>query len=479
MKKETKLILLFWGLLYAFLLVCNILLPPVSDDFIHMEIAKGGFKAAVENYMTTNARFGQCLLCWFAGAMPPIAFDVLNALIGTFFIFLLFVLIEGRIPASRSDYGELSFILIVILLATMFGSVFLWMSGATNYLWGYTLIALHWIPYRYYWKNGEFQLKKWAVVPFFFLSIFAGWCSEQVGIMSILIHLGLIGYGLIAKKMKFPVWVWAGFVGFVIGFLVLYFSPGIGARSDGATAYMSLSQVLSLGAVGIARRLILTIGYASSKEAFDIFFLSATCFVLVKKNCKKAVLVSILALLLIGLGLLKLEPIPIQVAYFYFRIFFSIILFIIAIRYSFKKNLFAIIYVVYFIGLLSTIQIIGHIPERAKFAQSFLLIAISIYLIKGLYPDFMSKRIIHVVCGLCMLVVVIAFIDFNRKQQAVFSLIESTKVSGKEIVYIPSNMFQSAYKNLGDWGNPDKNPEHWANKGYADWFGVERVYVLE
>ena len=477
MERNARFIFFFWSLLFAFLLICNILLLPVSDDLIHMEIAKGGFQAAVENYMTTNARFGQCLLCWFAGAMHPLAFDFLNASIGTIFIFLLFILIEGKVPVSRSDYGELSFIVIAILLATMFGSVFLWMSGATNYLWGYTLIALHWIPYRLYWKNGGFQMNAWLVLPFFILSVCAGWSSEQVGIMSILVHGGLLTYGMFAKKIKFPVWVWMGFVGFVIGFLILYFSPGINERAaeSDAEKYIGLSQILSLGAVGFAKRLILTIGYASSKVAFDVLLLTLSCYIMAKKGIRKEIIIHAIVILSIVFALSKLEPVPVQVAYFYFRIFASIILFGVAIYYSLKKNLVAIMYVVYFIALLSTIQLTGHIPERAKFAQSFILLSMSIFLLREIWPNFMLSKLITIVCCITAMGVISAYVDYNHKQREVISIITDAKNKGEDIAILPSNLFQSPYKNIGDWGELDSDPDHWANKGYEDYFGIRIV----
>lgn len=479
MRKGIKWIILFWGLSFAFMFACNVLLLPVSDDFIHMEIAKGGFQAAVENYMTTNARFGQCLLCWFAGAMHPLAFDFLNASIGTIFIFLLFVLIEGKVPVSRSDYGELSFIVIAILLATMFGSVFLWMSGATNYLWGYTLIALHWIPYRLYWKNGGFQMNAWLVLPFFILSVCAGWSSEQVGIMSILVHWGLLTYGMFAKKIKFPVWVWMGFVGFVIGFLILYFSPGINERAAESEAekYIGLSQILSLGAVGFAKRLILTIGYASSKVAFDVLLLTLSCYIMAKKGLRKEIIVSVTVILSFLFALSKLEPVPVQVAYFYFRIFASIILFGVAIYYSLKKNLVAIMYVVYFIALLSTIQLTGHIPERAKFAQSFILMSMSIFLLREIWPNFMLSKLITIICCITAIGVISAYVDYNQNLLEVISIISDAKDKGEDVAILPSSMFQSSYENIGDWGNPGSDSNSWANKSYSDHFQINRLIV--
>ena len=132
-------------------------------------------------------------------------------------------------------------------------------------------------------------------------------------------------------------------------------------------------------------------------------------------------------------------------------------------------------YVVYFIALLSTIQLTGHIPERAKFAQSFILLSMSIFLLREIWPNFMLSKLITIVCCITAMGVISAYVDYNHKQREVISIITDAKNKGEDIAILPSNLFQSPYKNIGDWGELDSDPDHWANKGYEDYFGIRIV----
>ena len=482
-KKETLWIILYWGLLFSFLLCCNILLPPVSD-YIHMELI--GWSAVKETYMSSNARFGQCLLCWFAGDMNTSAFDFLNATIGTFFLFLLFLLIEGRLPKSRIDYGEMSFIIIAILVATMFGSVFLWTAGATNYLWGYTMIILHWIPYRLFWANGDNGTCKWGFIPFFFISIFAGWSSEQVGIMSIIIHLVLLCYGLFSRKMRFPVWMLFGVIGFILGFLILFMAPGTKNRSEYLEYYLSVSQVLSLQPNILILRIFDTIKNASSTLMLDFFFL----FLL---SCKTKTYSRYFPIIIVALYVaiklcLRLTPSNLSIMInANGRALLSIIIFLHAFIFLVKRQwrgterggeklyrAIYLIYIIYFFSLLSTILIEGCIPSRTKTAQSILLLSIIIIIAKDSYPIFFSK-FSHLICFVCIACVIAAFADYRTKQEKVFSLLEESNSRGIDKVIIPASLFESPYPNLGDWENPSSDCEYFVNEGYEKQFGIKMI----
>ena len=479
MKIVNKRVKLFWLLLFGFLLACNVLLPPVSDDFAHQEICKKGFMGAVENYMTTNARFGQCLLCWFAGGMDPLAFDFVNAVLGTLFVFLLFVLIEGRRPRrSLSDYGELSILLIAILTVTMFGSVFLWMSGATNYLWGYVLIAAHWIPYRLYWRGKDAKVPVGGVVLFFFLSLFAGWSSEQIGIMSLLIHVGLLVYGKAVLHKRFPLWAWAGVLGIAGGFLILYFAPGISVRADDSSTYMSIGQLLSSGIPVLFKRTILTLGYASSKWAFDVLMFVLTGIFMSRFPKTKPVLKCFLLVALVFV-VAFLHADNMQVTYFYIRILLSMAFVIVSLLNLVhrRRTLLSLMFLVYFMALLSTIQILGHLPERAKCAQSLWLVAMSIYAIKEFFSLFFHSRWHYALLAVCSGVVLWAFADYCSQQQELAQMIAEQKHEGNSCVRVPARLYASWYPNLGDWANPSDDSSHWLNKDIARHYGMDEFVV--
>ena len=86
----------------------------------------------------------------FVAGLNPFVFDVLNAIVGSGFIFAFFTLVFGRIPRYKKDIALIATMLILILITTMFGSIFLWGAGSLNYLWSISFIILFLLPYRFY-----------------------------------------------------------------------------------------------------------------------------------------------------------------------------------------------------------------------------------------------------------------------------------------------------------------------------------------
>ncbi|RAX52038.1 hypothetical protein CCY99_07760 [Helicobacter sp. 16-1353] len=141
-------IVYLFSLIFAFLLCLNLLLPPISDDFDAYFAAQKGFESAKYFYFHWNARIGELLHKGFIGGFNPFLFDFINAIVGSGFIFAFFILLFGRIPKDRNDITTIMFICLLILVASPFGAVFLWGSGALNYLWGLFFIIIFLLPYR-------------------------------------------------------------------------------------------------------------------------------------------------------------------------------------------------------------------------------------------------------------------------------------------------------------------------------------------
>ena len=479
MNKNWKLPFLFWSFLFVFFLLCNLLMPYVADDYI---LRPTGWSGVLDFYQNNGGRFGSLLTSLFVYQMSSISFDFLNAVLGCVFLFLIFVLVEGRRPTdSLSDYSSLSFLLIMILLTTMFGSVFIWKSGAVDYLWGSILIVLHWIPYRLYYKDGEYNLSVLQGFAFFILSIFSGWSSEQVGIVSIVLHIGLILYH-IYKKQRIPLWYWAGVIAFVIGYCLLYFSPGITHRASGSTVYLSIQQLVSMTPIAFFKRILLTLGFATSKSALDVLILS---LVLVLVSRKNNVLLTILigGIMSVVLGVLHLSPMAMQITYFYFRITVLLLLLGVSICCLLKRRymVLSLMYMVYFIALLSMIQMAGHVSERTKCAQSILLLVMSLMILRPTFKTIWSSKFFPSIAVACMICVTFFFVDLRQKQDQFIREIQEGKQRKENPIRISYHLFSSPYKNIGtsDWGSPSDNPDWWFNKIYSDYFGVEAIVFYE
>ncbi|RDU56541.1 DUF6056 family protein [Helicobacter sp. MIT 99-5507] len=101
---DSKIPLFLFFLIFLYLFVLNIFLPPQADD-IHASIkAKDGFSAAINSYMTWNARIGELVFVSFVGGWSDIVFDFINALFGSVFIWMFFIFIFVRFPNNKDIY---------------------------------------------------------------------------------------------------------------------------------------------------------------------------------------------------------------------------------------------------------------------------------------------------------------------------------------------------------------------------------------
>ena len=471
---------LFWLTLFIFFCLCNFLLLPVSDD---LNYSGNGLGYAVFFYMHWAGRFGSMVSALFARHMNPMVFDVINAVIGTFFFFLLFLCIEGEKPSSRQDIGKLSFLIIGVLLTTMFGSFFIWTSGAVDYLWGYTLILLHWLPFRFYWKNNNFNLSWERSTLVIVLSLFAGWASEQVGIMSILVHICMVLYSLYKKRFHFPYWYWASIIAFILGFCLLYFSPGLSERSIQAASqegyYYSFGQLLSMNTWQLLGRIWSTVGTCTPQITFVLFCI--ILFFLLFYKAKNRI--HILLIFIISVGLIAI----IRFAFFPFVLWYLktaivFLLFIVSIVCILKnvRRLESLLYLLFFISLLSAIQV-GFIPERSKMGESLILLTICLLLMKEYIPNIFTSRLFPALCLLCYIGVTLAFYDFHQKQCIIEEEIYRQKEAGQKEVVVPEKYFHSNYFGIGDFygcpcNNPDP-PESWLLDGYSQYYGVNEIFL--
>lgn len=467
----------FWSTLFVFMCICNILLIPVSDD---LNYPGNGFEYAVYFYTHWAGRLGSMISALFVRHMNPFLFDIINAGIGTLLFYLLFLLIEGEKPSSRQDFGELSFIIIGVLLTTMFGAFFLWTSGAVDYLWGYVLILFHWIPFRLYWKNYDYYLSSGKCAVLIFLSLFAGWSSEQVGIMSILVHMGLILYGILKRNIRFPFWYWTSILAFVIGFCLLYFSPGLEARSKTASVdsyYYSFRELISMDLVSFLKRIWTTVGACTPHLTFLLF----CCIVISLAVLKSKRKILIMSVLLICISLIVLIRFLFFPYIFWHLVTAMVFVFFVMSVLGILKNIRRIecwIYVVFFISLISLIQV-GFIPDRSKFGESLLLITICVFLLKDYVPQVFRTVLLPTICIICSLGVVVAFYDFHKKQQLIEVTIYNQKESGKNEIVIPEKYFHSLYFGIGDfYGYPCNHPappEYWLIDGYCEYYNVKSI----
>lgn len=244
----SKKIWLTLFIIFLIMFGLNYLMPLCfGDDYIYAFIWPGqsmyiplpegvervsGFRDIIvsqwSHYLTGNGRTPAHLLVQFFVWQDKLLFDIFNSLIFVFLILEIYwISNKGEVTFKKIDIMPLCFIFFSLWAFTInFAGVFLWISGACNYLWMMALVLSFLILYvrKYQQMKKTFDqsgLKKYFV---FIWGLLAGWTNENT-ICWIILILGL--WLLLNRKLKeVEIWMWCGLVGLCGGYLFLIFAPG-------------------------------------------------------------------------------------------------------------------------------------------------------------------------------------------------------------------------------------------------------------
>jgi len=230
---RKKILFLLGILVFTKMLVLNHFTPLFADDLVYSNMMATTVLEALRheyyNYISTGGRSVVHFILRLFLMMPKVVFNILNALVYTSLMILIY-----KITSPKKTYNISLFLFIVFaiwLYSMNYGIVILQLTGAVNYLWGTTIILSLLLPYCLYVSGKDIFGNKYipAIIGMFFLGVLAGWCNENTSGGMILIISLLLIYCKIFKQ-KITIWMIAGLVGSVIGYLFMVLAPGYAAR---------------------------------------------------------------------------------------------------------------------------------------------------------------------------------------------------------------------------------------------------------
>ena len=282
-KTWTMLILIF-----LIMLGLNYLTPLCyGDDYVYAFIWPGqsmyvplpetaervsGFAELIESqwshYLTGNGRFPAHILVQFFLWQGKWLFNILNSLVFVLLVLEIYWIADKGNVSFKYLQPELLCIAFFSLWAftVNFGGVFLWISGSCNYLWMLVLLLSFSIVYirKYFQMDAMIINSVIAKYILFFWGVLAGWTNENTVCWVIL----LLGFWLIKnrKHKGMEIWMWYGFIGLCLGFILLIFAPGNMVRSS---SYAGVN-IWSLQSI---RHKLITFGIIEFFEVFLWFFI--------------------------------------------------------------------------------------------------------------------------------------------------------------------------------------------------------------
>lgn len=198
----------------------------------------------IEHYNVKNGRFLVHTIDQLLLMCGKQIFNVVNTIVFVLFIYLVCYHGVGENPIKH-PYILLYSFSIFFILTPIFAENFLWVSGACNYLFGFTIVLLYMLPYRYALEHSHQKhnllteiLKLVGMTVF---GIIAGNTMENAALAMI---VAVIGYLVIYRIRGIKYYSWMFAPGVALGLLTLLLSPGEMHRIDKAGS-LSITTMLS------------------------------------------------------------------------------------------------------------------------------------------------------------------------------------------------------------------------------------------
>ena len=225
--------------------VLNLLSAEFHDDFVYKFMLVNGsvdysrpvnslmnvFRSQVEHYFVANGRsLVHVLVQVFTGLLGKQVFNVLNAIVFAFFVYLL----KNNVTRHSRGNGifAVTITLFLVLLLPLFKDTFLWLTGSVNYLWSGTAVLFFLSIYE---SRGRLLVKDNRVVAWLLpLALLMGWTHEGI---SLPLAVSLVMLNLLDFKRSCHTWGFWLAVSFLIGAFITAFAPGNLVRSSTAGGF--------------------------------------------------------------------------------------------------------------------------------------------------------------------------------------------------------------------------------------------------
>lgn len=450
-KENIKLIIVTLIIALLFFIL-NVYTPLFADDFSYSYSFSTGKKitsfsqiisSQISHYYTMNGRSITHTIAQIFLLLGDTKFNLIN----TFFFVVLIYLICFHAFGDIHKINAYNISLIAMLLfltVPAFGQSFLWITGASNYLYGILIVLFALIPYRIHIKKGNKSSNIFISVLLsgfmLFLGILAGWTNENTSVALIaMIILYLISYCI--KSIKIRLWNITGLIGSVIGCVIMLISPGTSSRLSGAGGsgniiawikrfvFYSANAVIYLDILIILIIIFIFLYFLSQKKSFK-FLKSKELFI------------------------------------------------------DFIKEYD--IYIIYMIGFLASVYsmiVSPQFPDRAWSGPSVLLIIFTISLSSLFNHKMQLIRLpkLVIICFIFALTsshYINAYFELkniNIEYQNRIELINNAKSKHKLEVEVPTIKSKSGYSSYDYLGDLNDSSNKWPNTAIARYFGVKRI----
>ena len=212
---------------YAFVWEGHSMFEPMSEQVRRLSSFYDLLQSQWSHYFTGNGRAVSHTLVQFFLWVGKDVFNVFNALIPILLIIEIYWFANKGVIAFDFKKGIVAFVFFALWAFTpSFPSVFLWLSGACNYLWTAVLLLGFLLPYvyKYYFFEEMLVHSSWFPFAMFGFGIIAGWTNENSVCWIILVLTAFIYKN--KTRSGIETWMFTGLAGMVVGYALMMLAPG-------------------------------------------------------------------------------------------------------------------------------------------------------------------------------------------------------------------------------------------------------------
>ena len=234
--------------IFLVMLVCNLWTDLVADDYRYffsyadesrIESVADIFPSMAAHRHIMNGRVAAHFLVQLFLLLPPIVFKLINSIVFLSLIWLVYSI--ARHGGEHNALGLLALFGCVWVLQPEFGQVFLWLTGAINYLWCAVLCLVFMLPYLDKLLHAR-EPSKPVRVLFVVFSALVGAYSENSSVAVIFMVMLVTAVCRFYFKQRIAPWMYLSLLAAFAGFMYMMLAP---AESVNKSAEFSIPVLLS------------------------------------------------------------------------------------------------------------------------------------------------------------------------------------------------------------------------------------------
>ncbi len=214
--------------LYSFIWQGNAMNIPLSANAVRVSSFSDLLTSQWSHYLTWGGRSVAHTVAQFFLWKGKGLFNFVNALVGTLLVTEIYWCIhKGKVSFSFEPKRVYWIFFALWAFTPGFTPVFLWLTGACNYLWTCVMLIGFMIPFikKYYYPEEKVDDSVLFSGFMFFFGILSGWTNEN-SVCWLILLLMLFLLRLHKNDRDIHNWMYAGLAGLIIGYMLLVLSPG-------------------------------------------------------------------------------------------------------------------------------------------------------------------------------------------------------------------------------------------------------------